>query len=45
MSDCTKLFWRAVRAKIKALFDFIMVQLAEENKDCVTYLKSIDIKN
>ena len=42
---CTKLFWRAARAKTKASFDTIMAQLAEEKKECATYLKDIDPKS
>ena len=43
-NDYIKLFWRAVRAKIKASFNAIMMQLVEEKEDCAIYLKDIDAK-
>ena len=42
---CTKLFWRAARAKTKTVFNTIMTRLAEEHPKCATYLKDIEVKS
>ena len=44
-NDCIKLFWRAVRKKIKASFNTIIAQLAVEKEEYAIYLKDIDLKS
>ena len=43
-SGYIKIFWKAARALTKPSFNSIMDKLAEDNKDCATYIRGIPVE-